>query len=288
MIGILMAGGMGKRLQPATQVISKHLFPIYDKPMIYYSMSIFFIAKIKEIIIVADIDNLQHYKNLFEDGKKFGIKIHYIVQPNPGGIAQGIILSEKLIIGKKVCLVLGDNILYGSGLAAALEKAKKNKDGATIFAYYVDDPSAYGVITFDKNNNPKKIIEKPKKLISNYAIPGIYFYDKDVLKITKSTKKSARNELEISNVNSIYLMKKKLNVSILNRGYAWLDTGTVDNLHAATNFVASIEKRQGLKISCLEEIALKNKWITKSVLKKNIDSMSKDSDYAKYLRKIIN
>ena len=286
MIGILMAGGMGKRLQPATNVISKHLFPIYDKPMIYYSMSIFFMAKIKDIIIVADASNLENYKKMFGNGKKFGIKINYVIQSSPGGIAEGILLSERLIKGKRVCLVLGDNILYGNGLSAALLKAKKNV-GATIFAYYVDDPSSYGVITFDKNGKPNQIIEKPKKLISNYAIPGIYFYDKHILEITKSTKKSSRNELEISTVNQLYLTRGNLNTISLNRGYAWLDTGTVDNLNAANNFVATIEKRQGLKISCLEEIAYRNKWITKEGLNKHIRNMSKDSDYALYLKKII-
>lgn len=282
-----MAGGMGKRLQPSTNVISKHLFPVYDKPMIYYSISIFFMAKIKSIIIVADKFNIQLYQNLFGNGKKFGINIKYVTQINPGGIAEGILLSERFIKNKKICLVLGDNILYGNNLIAELQKAKKLEIGASIFAYYVKNPSEYGVVTFDKNKKPKKLIEKPKKNISNYAIPGIYFYDSNVLDITKKLKKSSRNELEITSVNNQYLKKKQLNVHILNRGFAWLDTGTVDNLNTASNFVATIEKRQGLKIACLEELALKNNWIDKKILQKHIKKMSKHSEYAKYLVSLI-
>ncbi len=283
-----MAGGMGKRLQPTSSVISKHLFPIYDKPMIYYSLSLLLLARIKDIIVISDGKNLNLYKNLLGNGKKLGINISYLLQEKPEGIAQGILISKDKIKNKKICLVLGDNILYGNNLIQVLDQAKQRKKGATIFAYYVDDPSSCGVVKFDKHLKAKKLVEKPKKFISNYAIPGIYFYDENVVEIAESIKKSRRGEYEITSINEVYLKKNMLNVSVLNRGFAWLDTGTIDNLNAASNFFMAIEKRQGLKISCLEEIALNNKWITRTKLLQLINKMDAQSDYAKYLKKIIN
>ncbi len=282
-----MAGGMGKRLQPSTSIISKHLFPIYDKPMIYYSLSLFLLSKIKNIIIIADQDNLKLYKKLLGDGSKFGINLTYMCQNKAEGIAQGILIAQDKIKNKKVCLILGDNILYGNNLMKELDLAKRNKVGATIFAYYVENPSDYGVVKFDKKFRVEKLSEKPKKFISNYAIPGIYFYDENVVEIAKNIKKSARGEYEITSINKAYLKNKLLNVHLLNRGFAWLDTGTLDNLNSASNFFMAIEKRQGLKIGCLEEIAFNNNWIKKKDLLSIIKKMSKDSEYAKYLSKLI-
>ena len=287
MIGILMAGGLGKRLQPSTSIISKHLFPIYDKPMIYYSLSLFLMAKIKEVIIISDQKNLTLYEELLGNGKRLGMNFTYINQPKPEGIAQGILLSRDKIQNKKICLILGDNILYGNNLIHELDKAKKNKNGASIFAYYVDNPSEYGVVEFDNKFKIKKIIEKPKKNISNYAIHGIYFYDNQVVKIAEAIKKSNRNEYEITSINRAYLKKDMLRVNVLSRGFAWLDTGSVENLNAASNFFATIERRQGLKIGCLEEIAYNNKWIDKKQLLEIIRKMSSHSEYAKYLRRIV-
>lgn len=286
MIGILMAGGKGKRLLPSTSAISKHLFPIYDKPMIYYSLSIFFMCKIKNVIIIADENNILFYKKLLGNGEKFGIKLDYLIQNNANGIAEGILISESFIKGKKICLVLGDNILYGDNLINRLLLAKRSNLGATIFGYFVKNPSDYGVAKFDKKKNIVDIIEKPKKFISNYAIPGIYFYDENVLEYTKKLKPSRRGELEISSLNKQYLLNNKMKINLLGRGFAWLDTGTNESLLEASNFVYTIEKRQGLKIACLEELAYNNKWINISQLNKIINSLEIESDYRNYLIKV--
>ncbi len=283
-----MAGGSGTRLYPSTKSISKHLFPVYDKPMIYYSLSLFFLAKIKNIIIISDKKNLILYQDLLGDGSNFGITITYIVQDKPKGIADGIKISEPYIKNKKIFLVLGDNIIYGNNLIKTLTQAKRLKNGgAEIFGYYVNNPYGYGVIEFDNKNKIKDIHEKPKKFISNYVVPGIYFYDENAVNHVKNLKPSTRGEFEITALNRVYLKQKKLTVNIMNRGFAWLDTGSNENLINASNFVYSIEKRQGLKIACLEEIALKNKWIDSNKLKKIIKINNINSDYSNYLKTLI-
>jgi glucose-1-phosphate thymidylyltransferase len=288
MIGILMAGGSGTRLYPTTKSVSKHFFPIYDKPMIYYSLSLFFLAKIRQILIITDEKSLNLYEDLLGDGSNFGATFIYIVQDKPNGIAEGIKISEKYIQNKKICLVLGDNILYGNSLIKTLINAKQIKNGgAEIFGYFVKNPAIYGVIEFNKNNTIKNIHEKPKKFFSNYAVPGIYFYDENAINFVKTMKPSSRGELEITELNKIYLKQNKLKVNILNRGFAWLDTGTNENLINASNFVYSIEKRQGLKIACIEEIAYHNKWINSNELRKLINKNNFKSDYADYLKYLL-
>ena len=286
MKGIILAGGSGSRLHPLTAAISKQLLPIYDKPLIYYPLSVLMIAKIKDISIIVDPKYKQNYINLLGDGDRFGIKIKYFEQNKPNGLPEAFILTENHIKNSNVCLILGDNIFYGQGMKDYLFRGKKNKKGATIYSYQIKNPKNFGVIELDKNDNPLRIVEKPKKPKSNFAVTGLYFYDKNVSYYSKKLKPSKRGELEITDLNKIYLSKKKLNVEILGRGFAWLDTGSSENLLAASQFVETIEKRQGYKIACLEEIALRNKWLKKSKLINNLKKMP-NNDYKKYLKKII-
>ena len=283
---IILAGGMGTRMSPLTKAVNKQLLPIYDKPLIYYPLSVMMIAKIKDISIIVDPKYKKNYINLLGNGENFGIKINYFEQEKPNGLPEAFILTEKHIKNSNVCLILGDNIFYGQGLKDYLDRGKKNKIGATIYSYQIKNPQNFGVIIFDKNNKPIKIEEKPKQPKSNYAVTGLYFYDKHVSTYSKKLKPSKRGELEITDLNKIYLKKKKLKVEILGRGFAWLDTGSSENLLAASQFVETIEKRQGYKIACLEEIAFRNKWLSKIKLKKNLNKMA-ENNYKKYLLKII-
>ena len=286
MKGIILAGGNGSRLNPITTAISKQLLPIYDKPLIFYPLSVMMIAKIKDISIIVDPKYKENYVNLLGNGENFGIKINYFEQEKPNGLPEAFILTEKHIKNSNVCLILGDNIFYGQGLKDCLDRGKKNKTGATIYSYQIKNPQNFGVINFDKNNKPIKIEEKPKQPKSNYAVTGLYFYDKHVSSYAKKLKPSKRGELEITDLNTIYLKKKKLKVEILGRGFAWLDTGSSENLLAASQFVETIEKRQGYKIACLEEIALRNKWLNRTKLKKNLKKMP-ENNYKNYLLKLI-
>ncbi len=289
MKGIILAGGAGTRLYPITRIICKQLLPIYDKPMIYYPLSILMLAKIKDILIISTSEDIPKFEKLFGDGSKIGINISYKVQPEPKGIAEAFIIGEEFIGNDSVCLILGDNIFYGHGLSDILKRAKKeveNNSGATVFGYYVNDPERYGVVEFDKNGNVLSIEEKPKKPKSNYAVTGLYFYDNSVIEIAKSIKPSWRGELEITDVNKEYLNRKKLRVKLLGRGFAWLDTGTHLSLIEASEFIATVEKRQGLKIACIEEIAYQNNWIDESQLKKLAEPLLK-SGYGEYLLKLL-
>ena len=286
MKGIILAGGLGSRLYPSTLSVSKQLLPIYDKPLIYYPLSILMLADIKNILIICSPDQQSLYKSLLGDGSQFGLKIEYMNQDKPRGIADAFLLAEEFIGDNNVCLTLGDNILWGQGLSRHLIRNKRVKNGATIFAYSVNDPENFGVVKFNKKGEPIDIIEKPKNHISNYAIPGIYFYDKSVCEKAKQLKPSARGELEISDINKLYLKEKTLKVNFLGRGFAWLDTGSPESMLEASHFVRTIEKRQGTKIACLEEIALKKSWITIKMLERRIKNIS-DSSYKTYLRKVI-
>ena len=268
MKGIILAGGSGTRLYPLTMVTSKQLLPVYDKPMIYYPLSILMLAGIKDILIISTPSDLPRFSELLGDGSKYGINLSYKVQPSPDGLAQAFILGEEFVGDDAACMILGDNIFYGNGLKNALKKAMKNsEDGiATIFGYYVKDPERFGVVEFDSNGKAKSIEEKPQNPKSNYAVTGLYFYDKNVCKYAKEIKPSARGEYEITDLNNIYLKSNKLDVVCFGRGLTWLDTGTHESLAEATAFVKMIEEHQGLKISCLEEIAYNNGWITKEEL----------------------
>lgn len=284
--GIVLAGGSGSRLHPITKGVSKQLLPVYDKPMIYYPISVLMLAGIREILIISTPEDISGYKNLLGDGSDFGIKFEYAVQPNPGGIAQAFLIGDKFIGKSNVALVLGDNIFYGQNFTSNLKKATSRKSGATIFGYYVNDPERFGVVDFDDYGNVISIEEKPAKPQSNYAITGLYFYDNDVVKIAKSISPSSRGELEITEINNIYKDSCNLIVELLGRGFAWLDTGTHDSLAQAGQFVQTIEQRQGLKIACLEEIAFRNNWISKSKLLEIADSYKK-TNYGKYLAKLV-
>lgn len=285
MKGIVLAGGSGTRLHPITQGISKQLIPIYDKPMVYYPISILMLAGIRDILIVSTPHDLPQYKRLLGSGKKFGINFSYIEQPEPKGIPQAFILGEDFIGNDNVCLVLGDNVFYGERLSTQLKNAS-NSSGATIFGYYVNDPERYGVIDFDNDKNIASIHEKPDNPPSNYAVTGLYFYENDVISLSKKLKPSSRGELEITDLNNIYLKEGKLNAEILGRGIAWLDTGTHESLLEANMFVHALESRQGLKIACLEEIAFLNGWIDEGYLLEQADKLGKTS-YGTYLKKII-
>ncbi len=284
MKGIILAGGSGTRLYPITMAISKQLMPIYDKPMIYYPLSTLMLAGIKDILIITTPDDQSQFQRLLKDGTQWGCNIEYAVQEVPNGLAQAFVIGEKFIGSDSVALVLGDNIFYGSGFSKLLQQSVKN-EGATIFAYPVSDPERYGVVEFDKNLNAISIEEKPEKPKSNYAVPGLYFYDNEVVKIAAEIAPSHRGEYEITTVNDAYLQNKKLKVAVLDRGFAWLDTGTFDSLSDATEYVRVIEKRQGLKIGCPEEVAYRMGFIDKEKLNALADGLKK-SGYGEYLKKI--
>ena len=283
---ILIAGGSGSRLNPITNQISKQLLPIYDKPMIYYPLSILMLLKIRDIQIITTIESNTYYKSLLGKGKRFRIQITYNIQKSPQGIAHAIKISKDFIDKKNVCVILGDNIFYGQSLIENIKNGIVQNNGATIFGYYMKNPNEYGVVRVNKKNEIIEIIEKPKKIISNYAIPGLYFFDKNLLRHIAKLKYSKRKELEITDLLKEYLKEKKLNYKVFGRGLAWLDTGNADALLSASNFIKTIEDRQGIKVACLEEIALNNKWINKKNLKESIKK-NKKSVYFNYLNQLI-
>ena len=288
MKGIILAGGSGSRLHPITLGTSKQLLPIYDKPMIYYPMSVLMLAGIREILIITTPEEQAAFIRLLGNGSQFGVELHYVVQPSPDGLAQAFILGEKFIGSDDVCLVLGDNIFYGHGFTELLSRAVEQvtvSRKATVFGYWVNDPERYGVCTFDANENVTSIEEKPEKPKSNYAVIGLYFYPNSVIEVAKNIMPSARGELEITTVNQQYLDSKALKVELMGRGYAWLDTGTHESLLEAGSFIATIEKRTGLKVACLEEIAFRNKWITAEQLSIQGNSLRKNQ-YGQYLLEI--
>ena len=288
MKGIILAGGSGTRLYPLTKVISKQLLPVYDKPMIYYSLSTLMLSGIKEILIISTPTDISLYEKLLKDGSHLGLKISYKVQPSPDGLAQAFILGEEFIGDNNVALVLGDNIFYGTGFTELLRKSVKTvteEKKAVIFGYEVKDANRYGVVEFNKNKEVVSIEEKPVNPKSNYAVVGLYYYPNDVIEIAKNVKPSNRGELEITTVNNIYLNEKKLKVELMGRGFAWLDTGTIDAINNASNFIRTIEERQGLKVACLEEIAYQNNFINKYQLNDIIKNLS--NDYANYLSRLI-
>ena len=282
MKGIVLAGGSGKRLSPVTKGVSKHLIPIFDKPMIYYPISVLMMAGIREILIISTPEDFNSYKKLLGDGSKFGIKLEYKQQPSPDGLAQAFIIGEKFIGTDPVCLILGDNIFYGHELNVLIKEAMEDPKKATVFGYPVKDPQRYGVIEFNKEGEVLSIEEKPNKPRSNKAVVGLYFYPNDVIEISKKVKRSQRGEFEITSINQAYLEKKNLQVKVLGRGFAWLDTGTHESLLEAGQFVHTLEKRQGLKIACLEEIAYNNKWISNKELLKQTEELSQ-TEYGQYL-----
>ena len=286
MKGIILAGGAGSRLNPLTKAISKQLIPVYDKPMIYYPLSTLMLAGIKDILIISTPQDLPKFTELFGDGREIGLDISYREQPKPEGIAQAFIIGEEFISEDSVCLILGDNIFYGHSLSMTLQKMAKLKTGGCIFGYWVADPQRYGVVEFNEDNEVISIEEKPKFPKSNYAVPGLYFYDNEVIDIAKNLKPSARGELEITDVNLAYLRKGNLKVEILGRGYAWLDTGTPDSLIDASNYIATIERRQGLKIGCIEEVAFRMCYIDEKQLQEIIDKLP-ENDYNKYLKEVL-
>ena len=287
MKGIILAGGSGTRLHPITQGVSKQLLPIYDKPMIFYPLSVLMLAGIREVLIISTPEDLPNYKKLLGDGGFYGIELSYAIQPSPDGLAQAFIIGEDFIGKDSVCLILGDNIFYGESFSEKLKKATTRKKGATVFGYWVDDPERFGVVDFDDEGNALSIEEKPTNPKSNYAVTGLYFYDNDVINIAKSVEPSDRGELEITAVNNAYLKRGDLQVSELGRGFAWLDTGTHDSLMEAGHFIQTIEHRQGLKVACLEEISYRSGWISKEELLKRAETFIK-TGYGQYLRKIAN
>ena len=286
MKGIILAGGSGTRLYPLTKAISKQIMPIYDKPMIYYPLSVLMLANIREILIISTPRDLPVFEELLGDGSQLGLKLEYKVQKHPNGLAEAFIIGEEFIGNDNVCLILGDNIFYGSGLSGLLEEAAKLEEGAVVFGYPVKDPRAYGVVEFDKNGKAISLEEKPENPKSNYAIPGLYFYDNTVLKKVKSIKPSARGELEITSVNEKYLEEGKLSVKRFGRGVAWLDTGTHEALLEAANFVQTVQKRQGFYIACIEEIAYQKGWIGEEEARELAKVMMK-TEYGKYLIELV-
>ena len=285
MKGIILAGGSGTRLYPITSAISKQMLPVYDKPMIYYPLSVLMLAGIRDILIISTPRDLPGFKSLLSDGKSMGLKFSYREQPSPDGLAQAFIIGEEFIGNDSVCMILGDNIFYGHGFGDELLKTAEMKEGACIFGYYVTDPERYGVVEFDKNKKVLSIEEKPLKPKSNYAVTGLYFYDNTVVKKAKSLKPSPRGELEITDLNRVYLEEGNLDIKLMGRGMAWLDTGTYESLLQAANFIATLEQRQGLKASCIEEIAYKRGFINKNQLLELAEPIKK-SQYGKYLLRI--
>ena len=287
MKGIILAGGSGTRLYPITQSISKQIIPVYDKPMIYYPLSVLMLAGIRDILIISTPRDIHLYEDLILDGHQWGLRVSYAIQPSPGGLAQAFIIGEKFIGNDSVCLVLGDNIFYGHGFGGLLLETAKMIEGSVVFGYFVNDPKRYGVVEFDKQGNALSLEEKPERPKSNYAVVGLYFYGNDVISKAKSLKPSNRGELEITDLNRLYLNEKRLTVKLLGRGMAWLDTGTPESLLQASNFIHTIESRQGLKVSCVEEIAFNRGFITKAQLQELAESL-KNSHYGQYLLNLAN
>lgn len=285
MKGIILAGGRATRLYPVTKGICKQLLPVYDKPMIYYPLSVLLLAGIRDILIISTPETLPRFNDLLGDGRDYGIEISYAQQPEPRGLADAFIIGEKFIGTDRVCLVLGDNIFFGHGLSDMLEEAAAQKEGATVFGYYVKDPQRYGVIEFDRNNHVISIEEKPVHPKSHWAVTGLYFYDNSVVEMAKKVKPSKRGELEITDINNAYLQKKQLKVRLMGRGYAWLDTGTYDSLIDASLFIKTIEDRQGLKIGCIEEIAYRMGFIDAEQVQRFADQIN--TSYGEYLKKIL-
>ncbi len=284
--GIVLAGGSGTRLYPITLGVSKQLLPIYDKPMIYYPLSVLMLAGIREILLISTPDDLPQYKRLLGDGSQFGLDLTYAVQPEPGGIAQAFIIGEKYLDNSPSCLILGDNVFHGQHFTAKLQRACAHEEGATIFGYLVKDPERFGVVSFDENGDPVAIIEKPEKSPSPYAVTGLYFYDSQVVDIARALKPSARGELEITGINQVYLERGQLRVEKLGRGFAWLDTGTHASLLEASSYVQTIETRQGLKVACLEEIAWRKGWISNAEMERAGMFFAK-TDYGQYILKLL-
>jgi len=287
MKGIILAGGSGTRLYPLTQAISKQIIPVYDKPMIYYPLSVLMLAGIRDILIISTPEDIGTYQKLLHNGNQLGLRIEYAIQPSPDGLAQAFIIGEKFIGSDHVCMILGDNIFYGYNFRTILEAAAGLDDGAVVFGYYVNDPERYGVAEFDQSGKVLSIEEKPAKPKSNYAVTGLYFYSNDVVEKARNLKPSARGELEITDLNRLYLEEGRLSVKLLGRGFAWLDTGTHDSLLQASNFIATIEQRQGLKVSCIEEIAYKKGYIDRKQLLKLAEPLKKNQ-YGEYLIKLAN
>ena len=287
MKGIVLAGGSGTRLHPVTRGISKQMLPVYDKPMIYYPLSVLMLAGIQEILVISTPEDLPGYQKLLGNGADFGIQLSYAEQPSPDGLAQAFLIGESFIGDGNVCLVLGDNIFYGYGFSAMLRDAAQRAEGATVFGYHVNDPARFGVLEFDASGKVISLEEKPAKPKSNYAVTGLYFYDNRVVDIAKSVKPSGRGELEITDVNRAYLESGELNVSLMGRGFAWLDTGTHDSLMEAGQFVQTIEHRQGLKVACLEEIGYRNGWLSAEALQQQAGALAK-TGYGQYLKQVLN